>query len=196
MCFTLWLGDNYLSALRRTVVAMPHRAASVFSDPVKSPATATTPRPPQQASPSSAFAPCAITPDELGAAWDGGRVHLPLLSSLNGAPFGKPNAGIDMTFDFGQLVAHAAATRPLCAGGIIGSGTVSNRDADGGPGKPVAAGGLGYSCIAEMRMVETIASGKPQTPFMKFGDRVRIEMRDARGASLFGAIEQTVRAAP
>jgi fumarylacetoacetate (FAA) hydrolase len=147
------------------------------------------------AKPSSAFAPCAITPDELGAAWDGGRVHLPLLSFVNGAPFGKPDAGVDMTFDFGQLVAHAAATRPLAAGSIIGSGTVSNRDADGGPGRPIADGGLGYSCIAEVRMVETIRDGKPQTPFLKFGDRVRIEMRDGNGASLFGAIDQAVRAA-
>ncbi|HET8882526.1 MAG TPA: fumarylacetoacetate hydrolase family protein [Solimonas sp.] len=148
-----------------------------------------------QAKPSSAFAPCAITPDELGGAWDGRRVHRPLLSFVNGAPFGKPDAGVDMTFDFGQLVAHAAATRPLVAGSIIGSGTVSNRDADGGPGRPVADGGLGYSCIAELRMVETITRGRPQTPFLKSGDRVRIEMRDADGASLFGAIEQTVRVA-
>jgi fumarylacetoacetate (FAA) hydrolase len=146
-----------------------------------------------QAKPSSSFAPCAITPDELGAAWDGGRVQRPLQSFLNDAPFGKPDAGVDMTFDFGQLVAHAAATRPLAAGSIVGSGTVSNRDADGGPGKSIADGGLGYSCIAELRMVETIIGGKPRTPFMKSGDRVRIEMRDADGTSLFGAIEQTVR---
>ncbi|WP_028081614.1 fumarylacetoacetate hydrolase family protein [Solimonas soli] len=145
-----------------------------------------------QAKPSSAFAPCALTPDELGAAWDGGRLHLPLLSFVDGAPFGRPDAGVDMTFDFGQLIAHAAATRPLAAGSIIGSGTVSNRDADGGPGRPIAEGGLGYSCIAEMRMVETIREGKPRTPFLSFGRRLKIEMRDAHGASLFGAIEQTV----
>lgn len=145
-----------------------------------------------QSKPSSAFSPCALTPDELGEAWDGGRLHLPLLSFVDGQPFGKPQAGVDMTFDFGQLIAHAAATRPLAAGTIIGSGTVSNRDADGGPGRPISEGGLGYSCIAEMRMVETIREGKPRTPFLKFGSRVKIEMRDGQGRSLFGAIEQTV----
>ena len=144
-----------------------------------------------QSKPSSAFAPVAVTPDELGAAWADNKVHLPLLSALNGEPFGKPEAGIDMTFDFGQLVAHAARTRPLVAGTIIGSGTVSNK-LDGGPGKPVAAGGVGYSCIAEIRMIETIESGAPATSFMKFGDSVRIEMLDANGQSVFGTIEQTV----
>ncbi|HEY0834965.1 MAG TPA: fumarylacetoacetate hydrolase family protein [Azospirillum sp.] len=144
-----------------------------------------------QSKPSSAFAPVAVTPDELGDAWDGGRLHLPLLSTLNGAAFGKPNAGIDMTFDFPTLVAHAAKTRPLGAGCIIGSGTVSNK-LDGGPGKPVAAGGVGYSCIAEIRMIETIETGKPATSFMRFGDRIRIEMLDAQGRSIFGAIDQTV----
>lgn len=145
-----------------------------------------------QAKPSSAFAPCAITPDELGDAWHGAKLHLPLLSFIDGAPFGAPDAGVDMTFDFGQLIAHAAHTRPLVAGTIIGSGTVSNRDADGGPGRPIADGGLGYSCLAELRTVETIRSGQPQTPFLKFGSRIRIEMRDAQGVSLFGAIDQRV----
>jgi len=144
-----------------------------------------------QSKPSSAFSPVAVTPDELGAAWQDNKLHLPLLSTLNETTFGKPEAGVDMTFDFGQLIAHAAKTRPLIAGTIIGSGTVSNK-LDGGPGKPVAEGGVGYSCIAEIRMIETIESGAPQTAFMKFGDRVRIEMHDADGASIFGTIEQTV----
>ena len=145
-----------------------------------------------QSKPSSAFTPVAVTPDALGDAWDGRKLSLPLLSWLNGEAFGKPEAGTDMTFDFGQLVAHAAKTRPLGAGTLIGSGTVSNRDPDGGPGKPVAEGGLGYSCIAEVRMVETIANGKPSTPFMRFGDRVKIDMLDSAGAPIFGSIEQTV----
>jgi fumarylacetoacetate (FAA) hydrolase len=98
-----------------------------------------------------------------------------------------------MTFDFGTLIAHAARTRPLVAGTIIGSGTVSNRDADGGPGRPVAEGGLGYACIAEQRTVETLREGSPKTPFMRFGDTVRLEMKDARGHSIFGAIDQIVR---
>jgi fumarylacetoacetate (FAA) hydrolase len=144
-----------------------------------------------QSKPSTAFSPVAVTPDELGEAWDGGKLHLPLLVSLNGQPFGRANAGIDMTFDFGQLVAHAARTRSLAAGSVIGSGTVSNR-LDGGPGKPVADGGAGYSCIAEIRMVETIEKGVAATPFLRFGDRVRIEMQDSAGHSIFGAIEQTV----
>jgi fumarylacetoacetate (FAA) hydrolase len=150
-----------------------------------------------QSKPSSAFAPLAITPDELGAAWDGGRLHLPLRVSLNGAPFGRAIAGVDMTFDFPMLVAHAARTRPLAAGSIIGSGTVSNRGPDGGPGTPIADGGVGYSCLAELRTVETLLYGSPRTPFMRFGDRVRVEMLDAAGASLFGAIDQAVeRRAP
>lgn len=144
-----------------------------------------------QSKPSSAYSPVAVTPDELGDAWDGGKVHLPLLVSLNGNPFGKANAGVDMTFDFPTLIAHAAKTRPLGAGAIIGSGTVSNKQ-DGGPGRPVADGGLGYSCLAEVRMVETILNGEPKTPFLRFGDTVRIEMVDTTGASIFGAIEQTV----
>ncbi|HYE50540.1 MAG TPA: fumarylacetoacetate hydrolase family protein [Azospirillaceae bacterium] len=145
-----------------------------------------------QSKPSTAFSPVAVTPDELGAAWDGGRVHLPLLSFINGEPFGRPDAGVDMTFDFPTLVAHAARTRPLAAGSIIGSGTVSNKDPDGGPGRPVAEGGLGYSCLAEIRTIETIRDGKPRTPFLRFGDRVRIEMLDREGGSVFGAIDQQV----
>jgi fumarylacetoacetate (FAA) hydrolase len=145
-----------------------------------------------QSKPSSAFSPVAVTPDELGDAWDGGKLHLPLLAFVNGKPFGKAHAGVDMTFDFPTLVAHAARTRPLCAGTIIGSGTVSNRDADGGPGRPIAEGGVGYSCIAELRTVETLRTGHATTPFLKAGDTVRIEMKDARGHSIFGAIEQTV----
>ena len=145
-----------------------------------------------QSKPSSAFSPVAVTPDELGRDWDGGRLHRPLLSRLNGAPFGCPDAGTDMTFDFPALIAHAAATRPLSAGTIVGSGTVSNRDADGGPGRPIADGGLGYSCIAEQRTVETLRGGKPGTPFLKAGDRVCIEMLDEQGSSIFGAIDQTV----
>jgi fumarylacetoacetate (FAA) hydrolase len=145
-----------------------------------------------QSKPSSAFSPVAVTPSELGPAWDGGRLHLPLLVSLNGAPFGRADAGIDMIFDFPDLIAHAAKTRPLSAGTIVGSGTVSNKGADGGPGRAVADGGVGYSCLAEIRTVERIHAGAPKTPFMRFGDTVRIEMRDADGRSIFGAIEQTV----
>jgi len=145
-----------------------------------------------QSKPASGFSPVAVTPDELGDAWRGGKLHLPLVSHLNGALFGRPDAGVDMTFDFGTLIAHVAKTRELEAGSIVGSGTVSNRE-NGGPGRPAAAGGVGYSCIAEQRTVETILTGKASTPFMRFGDRVRIEMIDASGVSVFGAIEQTVR---
>ncbi len=145
-----------------------------------------------QSKPSSVFSPVAVTADELGDAWDGGRVHLPLLSTLNGLRFGQPYADVDMTFDFPTLVAHAARTRPLAAGTIIGSGTVSNKGKDGGPGRPIAEGGDGYSCIAELRTVETLRDGQPKTPFMRFGDRVRIEMLDAAGRSIFGAIDQVV----
>lgn len=145
-----------------------------------------------QSKPSTAFSPLALTPDELGAAWDGGKLHLDLLTFINGQPFGRANAGVDMTFDFATLIAHAARTRPLVAGTIIGSGTVSNKGADGGPGRPISEGGVGYSCIAEVRTVETLLTGTPKTPFLSFGDRVRIEMRDAQGASLFGAIDQEV----
>ncbi len=144
-----------------------------------------------QSKPASAFSPVAVTPDELGAAWRDGKVHLPLLSTLNGALFGRPDAGVDMTFSFPQLIAHLARTRELEAGSIVGSGTVSNKEGDG-PGRPVAQGGTGYSCIAEQRTVETILGGKPVTPFLRFGDRVRIEMRDAAGRSIFGAIEQRI----
>ena len=144
-----------------------------------------------QSKPSSAFSPVAVTPDELGDAWRDHKVHLPLLSAVNGEPFGKPDAGVDMTFDFGELVAHAAKTRPLVSGTIIGSGTVSNK-LDGGPGKPISEGGVGYSCIAEIRTIETIQSGTPVTSFLRYGDRVRIEMLDADGKSIFGAIDQAV----
>ena len=144
-----------------------------------------------QSKPSSAFSPVAVTPDALGKAWDGGKLHLPLRVDLNATPFGRAEAGIDMTFNFPQLIAHAAKTRPLSAGTIIGSGTVSNKMNEG-PGKPISEGGVGYSCIAEIRMIETIESGKPKTPFLKFGDTVRIEMMDGEGQSIFGAIEQTV----
>ncbi len=144
-----------------------------------------------QSKPSSAFSPVAVTPDELGDAWKSGKLHLPLLSFLNDQPFGQPDAGIDMTFHFGQLVAHAARTRPLCAGSLIGSGTISNK-LDDGPGKPIADGGVGYSCIAEIRTIETINDGKPSTSFMQFGDRIRIEMNDANGNSIFGTIDQVV----
>lgn len=142
--------------------------------------------------PASAFSPVAVTPETLGSAWRDAKLHLPLLSHVNGQLFGRPDAGTDMTFDFGRLVAHAAATRHLGAGTIIGSGTVSNRDAGGGPGRPVDQGGLGYSCVAELRTVETIADGQPKTPFLTFGDRVRVEMSDAAGQSIFGAIDQHV----
>ena len=147
-----------------------------------------------QSKPSSAFSPVCVTPEELGDAWQQGKVHLPLVSHLNGDVFGQPEAGVDMTFHFGQLVAHAAKTRPLVAGTIIGSGTVSNK-LDGGPGKPVKEGGVGYSCIAEIRMIETIQNGKPSTPFMQFGDAVQIEMFDKDGKSIFGRIAQTVEQA-
>ncbi len=131
--------------------------------------------------PRSAFSPVAVTPDALGAAWDGGKVGLPLRVTMNDEPFGAPNAGVDMNFDFPALIAHAARTRPLAAGTIIGSGTVSNKDAS-----------KGFCCIAEIRTIETIEEGAPKTPFMRFGDRVRIEMLDEAGATIFGAIEQTV----
>ncbi|GJI94616.1 2-keto-4-pentenoate hydratase [Duganella caerulea] len=144
-----------------------------------------------QSKAASAFSPVAVTPDELGAHWADTKLHLPLLVDLNQQPFGKPNAGEDMTFNFAQLVAHAAATRELAAGTIIGSGTVSNKQGSL-HGSSIANGGVGYCCLAEVRMYETIESGKPQTGFLKFGDSVRIEMKDEQGASIFGAIEQTV----
>ncbi|HRD70674.1 MAG TPA: fumarylacetoacetate hydrolase family protein [Legionella sp.] len=135
-----------------------------------------------QSKPASSFSPVAITPDELGNSWDGKRVHLPLISYLNEQLFGRPNAGIDMTFSFAELVAHAAKTRFLTAGTIIGSGTVSNVDRT-----------KGSSCIAEKRMLELIEEGKANTSFMKFGDRIRIEMLDAQGNNLFGSIDQIVQ---
>ncbi len=143
----------------------------------------------------TAFSPVAVTPDELGNAWDGGMLNLPLYSYVNGKLFGKPNAKTDMTFDFGKLIAHAARTRPLSAGMIVGSGTVSNKDADGGPGRTIEEGGVGYSCIAEIRAVETIRTGKPSTPFLSFGDSIKIEMLDAAGKSIFGAIDHKVEKA-
>lgn len=134
-----------------------------------------------QAKPSSAFSPVAVTPDELGEAWDGARLHLPLVSHVNGDEVGRPDAGVDMIFDFPTLIAHAARTRPLGAGAILGSGTVANEDRT-----------VGSSCLAERRMIETIEDGAPRTPFLSFGDRVRIEMLDREGMSIFGAIEQRV----
>jgi len=134
-----------------------------------------------QSKPSSSFSPVAVTPDELGSAWDGGKVNLPLVTTLNGALLGRPNAGVDMTFDFPRLIQHVTLTRRLGAGTIIGSGTVSNYDRS-----------LGSSCLAEKRMLEIIEQGKASTPFLKFGDRVRIEMFDESGHSIFGAIDQQV----
>jgi fumarylacetoacetate (FAA) hydrolase len=134
-----------------------------------------------QSKPASSFSPVAVTPDELGEAWDGGKLRMPLVVHLNGQPFGRPNAGDDMTFDFPQLIAHAARTRELEAGTIVGSGTVSNVDRS-----------RGSACIAEKRMLEKIETGKAVTPFLRFGDRVRIEMFDADGNSIFGAIDQEV----
>jgi fumarylacetoacetate (FAA) hydrolase len=148
-----------------------------------------------QSKPASAFSPVFVTPDALGERWDGGKLSGALCVDLNGAPLGRADAGVDMTFDFGQLIAHAAKTRKLGAGTIIGSGTVSNRDADGGPGKPISEGGLGYSCLAEVRTVETIQQGAPVTPFMKAGDTVRIWMDDEKHHPIFGVIEQEVVAA-
>ena len=134
-----------------------------------------------QSKPASAFSPVAVTPDELGSDWRSGKVHLPLLSHVNGTLVGRPDAGIDMTFDFPTLIAHAAKTRKLSAGTIIGSGTVSNRDRS-----------TGSSCLAERRTLEILDGGKPATPFLRFGDRIRIEMLDREGRSIFGAIEQQV----
>ncbi|MEP2707697.1 MAG: fumarylacetoacetate hydrolase family protein [Roseibium sp.] len=147
-----------------------------------------------QSKPSSAFSPVAVTPDALGDAWKSGKLHLPLHVDLNGEALGRANGGNDMTFGFGQLIAHAAKTRALSAGTVIGSGTVSNK-LDGGPGKRLSEGGVGYSCIAEQRVVETLLEGEAKTPFLKFGDIVRIEMLDGNGHSIFGAIEQTVEKA-
>lgn len=145
-----------------------------------------------QSKPASVFSPVAVTPDELAEAWKDNKVHLPLVSHYNQALFGKPEAGEDMTFDFSQLVAHAAKSRNLGAGAIIGSGTVSNKQGTD-HGSSIAEGGVGYSCIAEVRMIETIRDGKPSTPFMAFGDSIRIEMFDRAGHSIFGAIDQVIK---
>ncbi len=131
--------------------------------------------------PRSAFSPVAVTPDELGDAWDGGKLSLPLITHVNDTLLGQPNAGVDMNFDFPRLIQHAAQTRPLAAGTIIGSGTISNRDRS-----------TGSCCLAEVRTIETLDDGKPKTPFLKYGDRVRIEMRDAAGKTIFGTIDQKV----
>jgi fumarylacetoacetate (FAA) hydrolase len=134
-----------------------------------------------QSKPSTAFSPVAVTTDELGDAWDGGKINLPLTVEINGAPFGKPEAGVDMTFDFPRLIEHITKTRKARAGTILGSGTISNYDRS-----------RGSACLAERRTLELIEKGKPVTPFLKFGDRVRIEMLDAEGRSIFGAIDQTI----
>ncbi|WP_254459210.1 fumarylacetoacetate hydrolase family protein [Xanthomonas sacchari] len=138
-----------------------------------------------QSKPRSALSPVFVTPDELGEAWRDNKVHLPLLTHINGAWFGAPEAGEDMQFDFAQLVAHAAKTRPLAAGAVVGSGTIANQDTT-----------RGASCFAEQRTVETLRDGKPSTPYMSFGDVVRIEMLDRDGVSIFGAIEQRIEQAP
>jgi len=143
-----------------------------------------------QSKASCAFSPVAVTPDEIDA-WEDGTIDLSLLVDYNGSPFGKANVKTDMTFNMNELVAHAAKTRHLCAGTIIGSGTVSNKF-EGGEGKKIEDGGVGYSCIAEIRMIEKIQTGEFITPFMRFGDRVGIEMNDAAGNSIFGRIENTV----
>ena len=145
-----------------------------------------------QSKPATAFSPVCVTPDELGDAWKDSVIHHPLMVDYNGEPFGRAEVGQDATFTLADLVAHAAKTRNLGAGCIIGSGTISNKGVDGGPGKPVSEGGAGYSCIAEIRMIETIASGEASTRFMKPGDTVKIWMEDAEGHSIFGAIEQQV----
>ena len=135
-----------------------------------------------QSKPATAFSPVAVTPDELGDAWDGRRVYRPLVCTVRGAPFGQPDCGVDMVFDFAQLVAHLAKTRALEAGSIVGSGTISNVDRS-----------KGSACIVERRTLEQLDSGKPITPYLNFGETVRIEMFDVDGQSIFGAIEQTVK---
>ena len=135
-----------------------------------------------QSKPQTSFTPVAVTPDELGDSWDGAKLHLPLITTLNGKRIGSPNAGVDMTFDFGQLIQHAAKSRALIAGTVIGSGTVANQ------GSPD-----GSCCLAEVRCLETIANGKPTTPFMSFGDRIEIEMKDKAGHSIFGKIDQRIK---
>jgi fumarylacetoacetate (FAA) hydrolase len=148
-----------------------------------------------QSKPASALSPVFVTPDELGDRWKDGKLHGELKVDLNGQPFGRADAGEDMTFDFGTLIAHLAKTRNLGAGTIVGSGTVSNRGEDGGPGKPIARGGRGYSCLAEVRTVETILDGQAATPFLTHGDTVRIWMDDEQGHPIFGTIEQRVEKA-
>ncbi len=143
-----------------------------------------------QSKPATAFSPVAVTPDELGDAWQGGRVHLTVTSTWNGRKVGMCEAGPDMTFHFGQLIAHICKTRNVRAGSIVGSGTVSNKGVTGAGGKTEWP--KGYSCIAEKRAIETIQDGKPATEFMRFGDRIRIEMKGKDGQSVFGAIEQKV----
>jgi len=135
-----------------------------------------------QSKPWTSFTPVAVTPDELGEAWDGAKLHLPLHSTLNGGKIGSPNAGVDMVFDFPQLIAHAAKSRDLETGTVVGSGTVSNVGSKDGS-----------SCLAEVRCLETIADGEPSTPFMRFGDRIEIEMFDGEGRSIFGRIDQVVK---
>jgi fumarylacetoacetate (FAA) hydrolase len=144
-----------------------------------------------QSKPASAFSPVAVTPDELEQHWQDSKLHLPLISTYNGKRFGNPDAGVDMTFNFAQLIAHAARSRNLGAGAIIGSGTVSNKQGTE-YGSAIEEGGVGYSCIAERRMIETINKGKPDTEFMSFGDTIRIEMLDTTGTTVFGTIQQTV----
>lgn len=138
-----------------------------------------------QSKPRSALSPVLVTPDELGRAWQDNKLHLPMLTQINGDWFGEPEAGVDMQFDFAQLIAHAARTRPLVAGTLVGSGTIANHDT-----------GKGASCLAEQRTVETLRDGKPATPFLKFGDTVRIEMRASDGSPIFGAIEQRIERQP
>jgi fumarylacetoacetate (FAA) hydrolase len=134
-----------------------------------------------QSKPRSALSPVFVTPDELGDAWQDEKLHLPMRTWLNAKWFGEAECGVDMQFNFAQLVAHAAKTRPLTAGSIVGSGTIANEDTS-----------KGASCLAEQRTVEMLASGKPSTPFLKYGDTLRIEITDAHGASIFGAIEQVI----
>jgi fumarylacetoacetate (FAA) hydrolase len=134
-----------------------------------------------QSKPRSALSPVLVTPDELGDAWRGDKLHLPMRTWLNGAWFGEAECGVDMQFSFAELVAHVAKTRPLTAGTIVGSGTIANEDT-----------GKGASCLAEQRTVETLRDGKPSTPFLKFGDRLKIDVTDTAGHSIFGSIEQVI----
>ncbi len=143
-----------------------------------------------QAKPATAFSPVAVTPDELGEAWAEGRVHLPLSVTWNGRKVGMNDAGTDMAFHFGQLIAHLCGTRPVQAGTLVGSGSVSNAPTEGPGGQPEWP--RGYSCIAEKRAMETLQDGQPSTGYMKFGDQIRIEMKGRDGQSVFGAIEQKV----